>query len=93
MAYLHNHPSTNRFSLADIHTFFLQAQIGPMSIVKNQGEVYVLHKTRKYDYNKTREIFDTICADFLANKLSHNEAVTSFFLEAAKGGIEYGTSR
>ena len=93
MAYLHNHPSTNRFSLVDIHTFLVHAQIGTMSVVTNQGEVYVLHKTRKYDYNKAREIFDTICADFLANKLSHNEAVDRFVKEAAKGGIEYGKSR
>ena len=59
-----------------------------MSVVTNQGEVYVLHKTRKYDYNKTREIFDTICADFLANKLSHNEAVARFVKKAAKGGLK-----
>lgn len=93
MAYLHNHPSTNRFSLADIHTFIVYAQIGTMPVVTNQGEVYVLHKTRKYDYNKAREIFDTICADYLAKKLSHNGAVARFLKEAAKGGIEYGKSR
>lgn len=93
MAYLHNHPSTNCFSLADINTFLLQAQIGTMSVVTNQGEVYVLHKTRKYDYNKAREIFDTICTDCLTNKLSYKEAVARFVKEAAKGGIEYGKSR
>lgn len=93
IVYLHNHPSTNRFSMTDIYTFLLYAQIGVMSIVTNQGEVYILHKTRKYDYNKAREIFDTIYMAYLANKVSHNEAVARFLKEAAKGGIEYGKSR
>ena len=42
--YLHNHPSTSTFSMADIDTFITQACIGLMSVVTNQGEVYILHK-------------------------------------------------
>lgn len=90
LLYLHNHPSTNLFSLADIDTFVTYAQIGLLSVVTNQGEVYILHKTRRYDYQRARglllALFEETHGDF--------ERMTALFLHRCKEvGIDYGKSK
>ena len=52
----HNHPSTSNFSFADIDYFISNDYYGLMSVVSNQGEVYILLKTSNYDYDKIRKI-------------------------------------
>ena len=91
--YLHNHPSTKSFSLPDIVTFLRYNQIGIMTVVTNQGEVYVLHKTAKYDYNKVRNIFNVAYAAYLSKEKNHDEAVSEFLKNCHKGGIEYVRSK
>ena len=53
---LHNHPSTNNFSLADIATFVQAREIGLMSVVTNQAEVYMLLKSYDFNYRKVFEL-------------------------------------
>lgn len=88
--YLHNHPSTNSFSLADIDTFISEGKIGLLSVVTNQGEAYILYKTIQYDYASVRRLLIDLynnCngdADIMLNK---------FLKKCEKVGIIYAKSK
>ena len=86
---LHNHPSTNSFSLSDIVVFLRYAQIGIMSVVTNQGDVHILHKTPQFDYNKAKRLFHSIFSCYQDDTITHNEAVKYFLKECSEGGIVY----
>lgn len=87
--YLHNHPSGSSFSLTDIMTFIGHPQIGLLSVVTNQGKVFMLHKTSKYDYNKTQEIFDEVLAKANSRKYTQQQAVREFLKRCSAGGVQY----
>lgn len=74
----HNHPGQSYFSLPDIVTFLKNDSVGTMSIVTNQGKVWTISKTEKYDYdgafnelirhgNASGEEWDDIIDNFLKN--------------------------
>ncbi|MBR2215604.1 MAG: hypothetical protein IJ849_07605 [Selenomonadaceae bacterium] len=88
--YLHNHPSTKKFSLADIDTFISGRNIGLLSVVTNQGEVYILHKSRDYSYRSVRllllHIYDECFGDT-------DKMVSMFLHTCGKVGIDYGKSK
>lgn len=90
LMYLHNHPSTSTFSMADIDTFVTQGCIGLMSVVTNQGEVYILHKTRRYTYQKARELLFSIRE--AANE-DIEKTVAMFLHDCGKAGIDYGKAK
>lgn len=89
LMYLHNHPSTNVFSLADIITFIRYAKIKIMSVVTNQGEVYILCKSGVYNYEAIAPIMDDIAEKYKANVLTAEDAVSAFLKRCIKGGIIY----
>lgn len=94
LVYMHNHPSTNNFSVADIDTFICEGAIKTMTVVTNQGEVYVLNKVQGYEYTKARElvrdIFETFHED---EEIDNREFVRRFLKNCDKGGIEYARSK
>ena len=86
LMYLHNHPSTKNFSLADIDTFIRNGQIKLMSVVSNQGEVHILCKKSSYDYAKMRL--------FMMNLLDNyngeiDKILIEFFKKCGKVGVDY----
>lgn len=87
--YLHNHPSLSYFSMADIITFMRYKAVGILSVVTNQGKVYVLHKNRNYSYNKIKSLFAPIYARYVSGQISHDEAVKEFLKMCKKGGVDY----
>lgn len=93
LLYIHNHPNTTNFSLADIMTFISYGQIKIMSVVTNQGEIYLLNKTQKYVYNKTREIFSIIYNKYEDEVYTEKEAIDEFLSVCSEGGVEYGKSK
>lgn len=93
LVYLHNHPSINNFSIADIDTFICEGAIKVMTVVTNQGEVYALNKTAKYDYNKARHIMAETLNSFTDGEIDNHEFVKQFLKNCDKGGIEYEKSR
>lgn len=94
LAFLHNHPSTNNFSIADIDTFIGNKNIGLMSVVTNQGEVYVMHKNKKYSYHKSRSILTSALYTLKEqDKYSDDNLVNMFLKESYKGGIDYAKSK
>jgi hypothetical protein len=92
LIYMHNHPSTNLFSVADIDTFICERAIKIMSVVTNQGEVYVLNKTSEYAYNNARAVLAEVFNSF-DDEIDNVEFVKSFLRKCDKGGIEYAKSK
>ncbi len=94
LVYLHNHPSTNIFSVGDIDTFICEGSIKTMSVVTNQGEVHVLNKTEKYEYNKARMLMAKTYEYFRDCPLiDNNDFVKRFLKKCSEGGIEYAKSK
>lgn len=89
LVYLHNHPSTNTFSIGDIDTFCCESAIKTISVVTNQGEVYILNKTGKYSFDATRELLTTIKDSFSDEEIDDKEFVKKYLKECQKGGVEY----
>lgn len=89
LVYLHNHPSTNNFSVGDIDTFCCESAIKTMTVVTNQGEVYVLNKTGKYSFELTREILTSIYESFPEGEIDDKDFVRKYLKECYKGGVEY----
>ena len=87
LALSHNHPSTSNFSFADIDYFVVNDYLGLMSVVTNQGEIYVLRKTSSYDYNKTKEIEKALLEEYSLE--NQEEMVKEFLKHCRKGGILY----
>ena len=54
---LHNHPSTQTFSLEDIFFFLTYATIKVIVVVSNQGTVHYLYKDTMYDYTSAFALF------------------------------------
>ncbi len=87
LAISHNHLSTSNFSFADIDYFIANDYFGLMSVVTNQGEVYVLLKTSSFDYDKVREVEKALMEEY---SLERQEEITKEFLKRCKeGGILY----
>jgi hypothetical protein len=94
LAFLHNHPSTNTFSLRDIRTFVFSLQIGLISVVTNQGEVYVLQKIGSYDIEKAESFFNNLSKKFPGQDSESNENFRKqFFKNCGKVGIRYVTRK
>ncbi|WP_124098352.1 minor capsid protein [Ruminococcus sp. Marseille-P6503] len=93
LIYMHNHPSTNNFSVADIDTFICEGAIKVMSVITNQGEVYILNKKSEYEYNKARNLMAEIFNSFNNEEMDNNEFVRRFLKQCHKGGIEYAKSK
>ena len=93
LIYMHNHPSTNNFSVADLDTFICEGAIKAMSVVTNQGEVYILNKKSEYEYNKARNLMAEVFNSFDGEEIDNNEFVRRFIKQCHKGGIEYAKSK
>ena len=90
LMYLHNHPSTNIFSMADIDTFITQGGIGLISVVTNQGEVYILHKNHRYTYEKARALLFLI-REAVSEDIE--KMVAMFLRDCKEAGIDYGKAK
>lgn len=93
LVYLHNHPSTNTFSVGDIDTFVCERAIKVMSVVTNQGEVYVLNKLANYNFSRVRELLASVYTSFPEGEIDDKEFVRRFLKICRKGGIEYAKAK
>lgn len=90
LVYMHNHPSTNTFSFADIDTFVCDGAIKTMSVVTNQGEVYIINKTSKYGFNRARRLLSDINKSLSGDNDIGERFVKEFLKRCDEGGVEYG---
>ena len=93
LGFLHNHPGTNNFSLADISTFVQASEIGLMSVVTNQSEVHILRKADIFDYAKIVKLAISAYDEYVAKSISHDEAVKRFLKGCKSGGVIYARSK
>ncbi len=93
LAFLHNHPSTNNFSLADIATFLQTKELGLMSVVTNQGEVHVLRKSDSFNFRYAINLAKQAYKNYVSTELTHNDAVKQFLQNCRKGGVIYEHSK
>lgn len=91
LGFLHNHPSTSGFSYEDIDTFLKTYNIALMSVVTNQGEVYMFYKTDDFDFNMSKTLFN-MTVDKLggAGARVGDEFAKAFSKICRKGGVIYG---
>lgn len=87
--YLHNHPSTNKFSFMDIFTFINDDRIKIMSVITNQGEVYLLNKNEDYSYTKAMNALRPTIQAYRSGSMAHDETVDMILKICKKGGIDY----
>lgn len=87
----HNHPSTANFSFADIDYFIANEYIGLMSAVTNQGEAYIMHKTKAYNYNEARQLEIDLIKEFSLSE--QTEMASEFLKRCQKGGILYAKGK
>ncbi|MCM1089273.1 MAG: hypothetical protein NC413_00350 [Muribaculum sp.] len=88
---LHNHPSTQTFSLQDIQFFVQHPMIEVMTIVSNQGTVHYMKRDKNYDYAKTFELFSA-CVGRIDGKASSVEmymASLEFLAKCSEAGLYY----
>ena len=83
----HNHPGQSYFSLPDVVTFLQNDSIGIMSIVTNQGKMWTISKTSKYDYSKA---IGELLQHKNASEDEWDEIIDRFLKNGYTCGIERG---
>lgn len=87
LVYLHNHPSTNTFSIGDIDTFVCERAIKAISVVTNQGEVYILNKLDNYSFDGTRKLLTEIYNSYPEGEIDDKDFVKKFLRRCREGGL------
>ncbi len=88
---LHNHPSTQTFSLQDIHFFICHPMIEVIVVVSNQGTVHYLKRDEGYDYKSAFLLFKE-CIEGLNTDSPAAEmylASLSFLAKCSEAGLFY----
>lgn len=88
---LHNHPSTQTFSIQDIRFFIEFSALEVMVVVSNQGTVHYLKREDGYDLNKAVALFSE-CVKYLRKDSPLTEvylAALSFLAKSSEVGIYY----
>ena len=83
----HNHPGQSYFSMNDISVFMHYNSVGAMSIVTNQGKVWTISKTAKFDFAAAKESMNRAIAESSGNK---DRAIEIFLKECYNYGVERG---
>ena len=80
----HNHPSTQDFSYSDIGVFLMNDSFKGISVVSNSGDVHILFKTEKYDFDKAYELLSDIKSKFGDYNDEIDRAIVKDFLKQCK---------
>ena len=88
---LHNHPSTQTFSLQDISFFLKYTAIEVIVVVSNQGTVHYLMRDKDFDLKRAYDLFGD-CIEGLNPDTALNEfylAALSFLAKCSEAGLYY----
>lgn len=80
----HNHPSTQNFSYSDIGVLLRLDSLFGMSVVTNTGDVHMLYKTSKYDFNKAYEYIKAIRSEYEVYNADIDAEIVKKFLKDSK---------
>ena len=88
---LHNHPSTQTFSLDDIYFFLSYASVQVIVVVSNQGTVHYLYKDSGYDYSAAFFLFKECTKHIKRTSFAktHYLAALSFLVRCSEVGLYY----
>ncbi len=88
---LHNHPSTQTFSLQDIQFFVQHPMIEVMTVVSNQGTVHYLKRDKDFDYDKVFGLFRECVGRINRNSSSMEIYMASleFLAKCSETGLFY----
>lgn len=84
---MHNHPGQSYFSMNDISVFMRYSSIRTMSIVTNQGKVWQISKTSKFNFDEAKASMVRAIAASDGNK---DQAIEVFLKECYNYGVERG---
>lgn len=88
---LHNHPSTQTFSIQDIRFFIEFSVLEVMVVVSNQGTIHYLRREENYNLKKAAALFNE-CVENLEKDSPLTEvylASLSFLAKSSEAGIYY----
>ena len=88
---LHNHPSTQTFSIQDIRFFIEFSVLEVMVVVSNQGTIHYLRRDENYNLKKAAALFNE-CVENLEKDSPLTEvylASLSFLAKSSEAGIYY----
>ena len=88
---LHNHPSSQTFSLQDIQFFIEFPMIEVIVVVSNQGTVHYLKRDKGYNVKQAIELFNE-CIEGLSKNSPMTEvylASLSFLAKCSEVGLYY----
>lgn len=88
---LHNHPSTQTFSLEDVQFFIQHPMIEVIVVVSNQGTVHYLKRDKDFDYNKVVVLFKECIQDLTKNSPNSKiyMAALTFLAKCSEAGLYY----
>ncbi len=88
---MHNHPSTQTFSLQDIQFFLQYNMIEVMVVVSNQGSVHYMMREKGYDYRKAFQLFQESIAELTpySHVAEQYLAALSFLAKCSEVGLLY----
>nr|WP_296456602.1 hypothetical protein [uncultured Acetatifactor sp.] len=88
---LHNHPSTQTFSLQDIHFFIRHPMIEVIVVVSNQGTIHYLKRDIEYDYKKAFQLFQECICELGKDSLKMEMYMASltFLAKCSEVGLFY----
>jgi hypothetical protein len=88
---LHNHPSTQTFSLQDIQFFIQYPMLEVIVVVSNQGTVHYLKRDKEYDYKQAFQLFRECIEDLNKNSPVMEQYLASlyFLAKCSEVGLYY----
>lgn len=88
---LHNHPSTQTFSLQDIQFFLEYPMLEVIVVVSNQGTVHYMMRDKGYDYKNAFRLFRECIVDLTRTSPVQEQylAALSFLAKCSEAGLYY----
>ena len=88
---LHNHPSTQTFSLEDVQFFVQHPMLTVIVVVSNQGTVHYLKRDKDFDYGKVVVLFKECIHGLKRNSPSSEVymATLTFLAKCSEAGLYY----
>ena len=80
----HNHPSTKDFSYSDLGVFLSNDSFKGISVVSNTGDVHILYKSDKYNFDKAYEAISDIRAQYGEYNEEVDASIVKDFLKISK---------
>ena len=88
---LHNHPSTQTFSLEDVQFFIQHPMLEVIVVVSNQGTVHYLKRDKDFGYDKVVVLFRECIQGLTRNSPSSEVymATLTFIAKCSEAGLYY----